>query len=106
MKWVIEHFQTYLLGHHFKVHTDNNPLTYFLTLPNMDATKQRWINKLAKYNFSLEYQKGKNNTVADMLSQIQEERLSDREVDKLLEDIPMIPGDETIVKIYKEKGCD
>ena len=59
MKWSIKHFQTYLLGCHFKVHTDNNPLTYFLTSPNMDATKQRWINELAKYDFSLEYQKRK-----------------------------------------------
>ena len=41
MKWSIEHFQTYLLGRHFKVHTDNNPLMYFLTSPNIDATKQR-----------------------------------------------------------------
>ena len=24
MKWAIEHFQMYLLGRHFKVHTDNN----------------------------------------------------------------------------------
>ena len=31
MKWLIEHFQTYLLGHRFKVHMDNNLLTYFLT---------------------------------------------------------------------------
>ena len=35
MKWSIEHFWTYLLGHHFKVHMDNNPLTYFLTSPNI-----------------------------------------------------------------------
>ena len=69
MKWSIENFQTYLLGHHFKVCTDNNPLTYFLTSPNMDATKQRWINELAKYDFSLKYQKGKN-IVVDALSQI------------------------------------
>ena len=41
MKWSIKHFQTYLLGRCFKVHMDNNPLTYFLTSPNMDATKQR-----------------------------------------------------------------
>ena len=26
MEWSIEHFQTYLLGHHFKVCMDNNPL--------------------------------------------------------------------------------
>ena len=86
--------------------TDNNPLTYFLTLPNMDAMKQRWINKLVKYNFSLEYQKGKNNTVADALSQIQEKRLSDQEADKLLKDVPIIPGEETIRKIFEEKGGD
>ena len=73
MKWSIEHFQTYLLGHHFKVYTNNNPLMYFLTSPNMDATKQRWINELAKYDFSLEYQMGKNNTVANALSRISEE---------------------------------
>ena len=57
MKWSTEHFQTYLLGRRFKVHTDNNLLTYFLTSPNMDATKQRWINELAKYNFSFKYKK-------------------------------------------------
>ena len=65
VKWCSKHFQTYLLGRCFKVHTDNNPLTYFLTSPNMDVMKQRWIHKLAQYDFSLEYQKGKNNTVAE-----------------------------------------
>ena len=28
MKWSIEHFQTYLLDHHFKVRMGNNPLTF------------------------------------------------------------------------------
>ena len=41
MKGSIKHFQTYLLGCHFKVHIDNNPLMYFLTSSNMDAMKQR-----------------------------------------------------------------
>ena len=80
MKWSIEHFQTYLLGHCFYVCTDNNPLTYFFTSPNMDAMKQRWINELAKYDFSLEYQKGKNNTVVNALSRIKEERQRSRQV--------------------------
>ena len=61
---------------------------------------QHGCHELAKYDFSLEYQKGKNNTVADTLSQIWEEWLSDQEADKLLESIPMIPGIETIVKIF------
>ena len=79
MKWSIKHFQTYLLGDHFKVCTDHNPLMYFLTSPSMDAMKQRWINELVKYDFSLKYQKGKDNTVADALGRISEEHLSDEE---------------------------
>ena len=106
MKWSIEHFQTYLLGHHFKVHTDNNPLTYFLTSPYMDATKERWINELVKYDFSLKYQKGKNNTVADALSRISEECLSDEEAEKVLEAVPVISGDDTIFKVFEEKEED
>ena len=103
MKWSIKHFRTYLLGHHFKVCMDNNPLMHFLTSPNMDAVKQRWINKLAKYDFSLEYQKGKNNTVANALSRISEECLSDEEAKKVLEAVPLIPGDDTIFEVFKEK---
>ena len=96
MKWSIKHFQTYLLGHHFKVHMINSPLTYFLTSPNMDATKQRWINELVKYGFPLEYQKGKNNTVTDALSRINEECLSNEEAEKVLKAVPVIPGDDII----------
>ena len=103
MKWSIKHFQTYLLGHRFKVHTDNNP---HLTSPNMDATKQRWINELVKYDFSLEYHNGKNNTVADALSRISEECLSDEEAKKVLKAAPVIPGDDTIFKVFEEKEED
>ena len=105
MRWSIEHFQTYLLGPHFKVCT-NNPLTYFLTSPSMDAMKQRWINKLAKYDFSLKYQKGKNNTVVDALSRISEEQLSYEEAEKVHEAVPVIPGDNTVFKVLKEKEED
>ena len=106
MKWSIEYFQTYLLGHCFKVPMDNNPLMYFLTSPNMDAMKQRWINELAKYDFSLEYQKGKNNTVADALSRISKECLSDEEAEKMLKAVPVIPGDDTVFEVFKENEED
>ena len=71
LKWAImEHFKEYLLYQPFLVRTDNNPLTYIMTTPNLDATGQWWVGALAKFNFQLEYQKGWDNTVADVLSWI------------------------------------
>ena len=71
LKWAItEHFKEYLLYQPFLVRTDNNPLTYIMSTPNLDATGHRWVSALAKYNFWLEYQKGQDNTAADALSQV------------------------------------
>ena len=50
------------------VKTDNNPLTYIMTTPNLDAPGHQRLGALAKFNFQLEYQKGRDNTVADILS--------------------------------------
>ena len=39
LKWaVMEHFKEYLLYQSFLVRTDNNPLTYIMSTPNLDAT--------------------------------------------------------------------
>ena len=39
LKWAItEHFKEYLLYQPFLIRTDNNPLTYIMTTPNLDAT--------------------------------------------------------------------
>ena len=51
------------------VRMDNNPLTYVLTTPNLDATGHRWVGTLSSFEFSLEYQKGVDNGAADALSQ-------------------------------------
>ena len=71
LKWVVmERFKEYLPYHPFLVRTDNNPLTYIMTTPNLNATGHRWVVALVRFNFQLEYQKGWDNIVADMLSQI------------------------------------
>ena len=61
---------------------------------------------MAKYDFSLKYQKGKNNTVADALSRISKECLSDEEAEKVLEAVSIIPGDYIVFKVFKEKEED
>ena len=74
----------------FVVCTDNNPPTYIFSSANLDAAGQCWVAHLASYNFSLEYQKGKDNTVANFLSQMNE-RLPEEEVQEYLNKIPY-PG--------------
>ena len=54
----------------FVVRTDNNPLTYVLTTPNLDATGHRWVSALASFEFSLEYQKAGDNGAVDALSRV------------------------------------
>ncbi|KAI7804127.1 hypothetical protein IRJ41_024660 [Triplophysa rosa] len=44
LKWsVCEKFSHWLRGHTFSVWTDNNPLTYIMTKPKLDACEQRWV---------------------------------------------------------------
>ena len=69
LKWAVtEHFKEYLLYQPFLVKTNNNPLMYIMSTPNLDATGHHWVSALAKYDFWLEYQKGRDNAVADALS--------------------------------------
>ena len=96
LEWAVtEQFHEYLSPYgknrnEFVVHTDNNPLTYIFSSANLDAAGQRWAARLASYNFSLEYQKGKDNTVADILSWMNE-CLPEEEVQEYLNKIPY-PG--------------
>ena len=71
LKWsVMEHFKEYLMYSPFMVQADNNPLTYMLMTPNLDATGHWWVGTLASFQFELEYQKGANNSTTDVLSQV------------------------------------
>ena len=71
LKWsVTEHFKKYLAYAPFVVWTDNNPLTYVLTTPNLDATGHRLVGALVSFQFELEYQKGTDNGATDALSRV------------------------------------
>ena len=71
LKWVVtEHFKECLPYQPFLVKTDNNPLTCIMMTPNLDATGYQWVGTLERFNFQFEYQKGCNNTMADVLSRI------------------------------------
>ena len=96
LKWAVtEQFHEYLSPYgknrkEFVVQTDNNPLTYIFSSVNLDAAGQRWVAQLASYNFALEYQKRKDNTVANFLSCLDDHRTLG-EVQDYLNKIPY-PG--------------
>ena len=71
LKWAVtDQFHEYLYGSpKFDVFTDNNPLTYILTMAKLDVMGHRWIASLGPYHFDLHYKPGKKNP-ADPLSRI------------------------------------
>lgn len=69
LKWAItEKFRDFLLGSHFTVYTDNNPLCYVMTTAKLGATEQRWVAQLSQFNFDIVYRPGRQNGAADGLS--------------------------------------
>ena len=85
LKWAItDHFKEYLVYKPFIVQMDNNPLTHLFTTPNLDAYGHQWVASLANFNFTIEYQCGKNNAAADALSWVNE-TLSILEVKAILD---------------------
>ena len=53
LKWSItKYFKEYLAYTPFTVHMDNNPLTYILTTPNLDATGHQWVGALRHTNLT------------------------------------------------------
>ena len=96
LKWAVtEQFHEYLSlygknRNEFVVRMDNNPLTYIFSTANLDAAGLRWAAHLTSYNSTLEYQKGKDNTVADFLHHM-DDHLVEGEVQDYLSKIPY-PG--------------
>ena len=86
LKWVVmEQFCEYLQYQPFTIRMDNNPLTYILTTPNLDALGHRWVATLAGYNMKLEYLKGSDNKIADTLSWLPPEKLNEEAIAELLD---------------------
>ena len=87
LKWAVtDHFKEYLIYQPFVICTNNNPLTYLFTTPNLDACGHRWVASLANLNFTIEYQHGRNNAAADALSQVNES-LNTQEVKAILDEM-------------------
>ena len=99
LKWAItEQFHEYLQYQPFRIKTDNNPLTYVMSTPNLDTVGHCWVASLAGFNFTIEYLRGADNKVADALSRVGNRlELDTDSVHKLLShsNDPTVPRAET-----------
>ena len=108
LKWAVTYqFKEYLRYKPFTVGTDNNPLTYVMTTPNLDAIGHRWVAVLTGYNMTIEYLKGTNNKIADILSRVPQ-KLDPEAVTILLNhawasDVPLVEADDTRVMEKHQK---
>ena len=57
----------YLLGVKFKIQKDHESLRYLSTQPHLNRRQCRWIKLLQEFVFYIEYVKGKESWVADVL---------------------------------------
>ena len=65
----VDTWQPYLLERHFKIKTDHHSLKYFLE-------QHKWVTKMLGYDYEIIYKKGKDNVMANALSQQYEDEAS------------------------------
>lgn len=70
----IKHFRFMIEARHFTIYTDHKPLTFAYSTPreNCSPRQYRYLDFIAQFSTDIKYIPGKDNTVADSLSRIEE----------------------------------
>ncbi len=76
--WSIDEFRHYLEGTKFSIRTDHIALKYLMQTKDLNGRLARWSLKLMTYDFEIDYIKGKDNRVADVLSRAPVSRVTTR----------------------------
>ena len=97
----LKEWRHYLHGNHFKVITDHRSLKYLQSQTHLSARQTRWSEFLQQFDFTIEYQEGKTNVVADALS-----RRSDHRTDTQLNAISDISLESFIEEIKESYRLD
>ena len=68
--WALQTLRPYLAFEKFVVHTDHAALRWLFGISEPSGRLMRWRLRLAEFDFSIEYKKGKINCLADSLSRL------------------------------------
>ena len=74
----LEHFEKLILGIHVLIRTDHQALLSMLKQPKdrrQSSKFTRWLERLQPFQFTLEYVKGGENTIADTLSRLPSQQI-------------------------------
>lgn len=67
--WAVKHFVSYILGMPFTIITDHAALKALRTKDKLDGRMRRWAEFLSEFDYEIQYQKGAENFLPDLLSQ-------------------------------------
>lgn len=73
--FAVQKWQHYLTVHQFIIKTDQHSLKYILDHKLVTSFQQKWLSKLAGFDFVVEYKRGPENKVADALSRVPRSQL-------------------------------
>ena len=102
-----QHWDTYLRGNRFILHSDHNPLVYLRRKKNPKGMIARWISELESFDYEVKYISGKSNSKADALSRNHGAQPIKLNEDKFEESIYTISNEENFnAQIKMEQSND
>nr|CAD2143860.1 unnamed protein product [Meloidogyne enterolobii] len=89
--YALREFKPYIFMSDIELHTDHKPLSYLLKKAEAHPNLARWLIELQSYQIKIVHIEGKQNSLADALSRIQEETQTEIENIEELKDIAEFP---------------
>ena len=83
--YALQKLHTYLHNAKFEIFCDHQPLKYLLESPMMNKRVQMWALTIQGYNATINFISGKENSVADLLSRIPNQKEEERGQETLSE---------------------
>ena len=65
--FLVKKWEQYLMGRHFTIKTDHQPLKYPLEQKMTTPSQYTWLSKLMSFNYEIQYKPGKTNSAANAL---------------------------------------